>query len=287
MKAARLAVVLTVVWLVAPLPAQGPEFEVASIKRNLGNGLPPASGGGQVAPSGPNPVSGQIDLINVPARAMVLSAYPVDTRPIEVLGLPAWADSERYDVMARARPGSSPMDLQQMWRTLLSERMKLSAHYETRERPGYNLVFAREDRRLGAQLTPADCRKSSTEPPEGLMRALSQRTPLSPDLERIFMSRCGARLSVGDTIYASGITFTDVLALITRAVGRSVVNRTGLEGAYSLKLTFAQRPPVTPALDDPPSIFTALQEQLGLKLESATTQGRVLVVDQIERPSEN
>jgi uncharacterized protein (TIGR03435 family) len=279
----RLVLPLILAGSLVRLAGQGVEFDVASIKRNLGNDLPPGSVGGQVAPSGPNPTTGQIDFINVPARTLVLSAYPVATFPVEVVGLPGWADSERYDVMARARPRSSPQQLEQMWRALLTVRMKLSAHYETRPRPAYNLVLARADRALGAQLKPMDCSKPSGEPPNDL----PQRTPLASDRGQSVMAICGARFSVGNTIYAGGINLDDLIALIIRAVGRPVVNRTGLEGVYSLKLTFLQREAAVASADDPPSIFTALEEQLGLKLESATTQGQVLVIDHVERPSEN
>src|SRR5687767_7916547 len=165
--------------LAFPLLGQSPAFEVASIKRNFADPLStPAGSSGRVTPSGGNPMTGQIEAINVPARALVLHAYSIGSTPVEVVGLPSWADSERYDVIARARPRSSPDELAQMWRALLSERMKLAAHYETRPRPGFHLVLARADRKLGAQLVPApeNCPKPSGEsPPDDFRRSLSQR----------------------------------------------------------------------------------------------------------------
>src|SRR5688572_19287737 len=269
--------------LASPLLGQSLEFEVASIKRNLADPLAtPAAPSGRVAPSGGNPRAGQIEALNVPARALVLNAYAVGSATVEVIGLPSWADSERYDVIARARPGSSPDELAQMWRALLSERMKLEAHYETRPRSGYNLVFARADRKLGAQLIQAagDCPKPSAEgPPDDFRRALSQREPLSSQVERYILATCGGRATVGDTVYAGHIRFSEIVSLLARFVGGTVVDRTGLQGLFSLKLRHALRTAVASDPDGPPSIFTAVQEQLGLKLDATTVEAQVLVVD--------
>ena len=140
----------------ALLHAQAPlEFDVASIKRNTTNTLingPP-----------PNPSPGQLSMTNVPVQSIVLAGYPVQTIPALVVGLPDWATSDRYDVVAKGKPAATQDERQQMWRALLTERLKLEAHYETRERAGYDLVFARADKRLGPQLQPStlDCTKPS------------------------------------------------------------------------------------------------------------------------------
>ena len=130
---------------------QSPEFEVASIKRNTTNQF--ATG------PLPNPATGLVSLINVTARTIVLRAYPVQTFPIQVVGLPSWAESERYDVVAQGKAGATPEEQQQMWRALLTDRMKLAAHYEPREQRSWDLVFARSDHRLGPQIKPStlDC----------------------------------------------------------------------------------------------------------------------------------
>ena len=278
------------VLLASPLLGQRLEFEVGSIKRNLADPLDAARNSGRVAPSGGNPKTGHIEAINVPARALVRHAYPSTSTTVEVIGLPSWADSERYDVVARAKPGASPDELAQMWRALLSERMKLAAHYETRTRSGYNLVLERADRKLGAQLiqAPGDCPKASADgPPDDFRRALSQREPLSAQSERYIVATCGARATVGDTMYAGHIRFSEVVSLLARIVGATVIDRTGLDGRFSLKLTFGQRTSVAPALGGPPSIFTAVEEQLGLKLDAATVEAPVLIIDRIERPTAN
>lgn len=250
--------------LAFPLSGQPLQFEVASIKRNVAEPLAAIpNSADRVAPSGGNPRAGQIEAINVPARTLVLIAYPSPSLTVEVVGLPAWAEAERYDVIARARPGSSPDELAQMWRALLSERMKLDAHFETRPRSGYNLVFARADRQLGAQLVQAaaECPKSSAEaPPDEFRRALSRREPLSAQAERYILATCGGRATVGDTVYAGHIRFSEIVSLLERIVGGTVVDRTGLEGMFSFKLRYAQRAPtVAPEPDGPPSIFTAVR----------------------------
>ena len=267
--------------------AQGLEFDVAAIKRNTTNTF--ASG------PLPNPASGQVSMINVPLQLIVLRGYPLQTAPAQVIGLPDWAESERYDVIAKGKPGATPDEQQQMWRALLIDRLKLQAHYETRERPGYELVFARADKHLGPQLQPStvDC----TAPPAPLNLA---GAPDQKSIEALAMSRCGMLMMMAassQAAYTGGMTLASLARTISGFAGRPVVDRTGLEGYYSLKLTFARTTPLTlpggaaappaPATDEVPSLFTAVQEQLGLKLESSTVQGQVLVIDHIERPTEN
>jgi uncharacterized protein (TIGR03435 family) len=266
--------------------AQAPlEFEVASIKRNTTNTF--ASG------PPPNPASGQVSMTNVPVQTIVLRAYPLQTVPAQVVGLPDWARSENYDVIAKGKPGATADEQQQMWKALLAERMKLAAHYETRELPGYNLVFARSDKRLGPDLNPStlDCTK-----PPGPLNLSGQ--PDQKTVEAMAMSRCGTLMSMSSTsqgILTGGITSAALARLISSAAGRPVIDRTGLEGYYSMRIRFARdgavlAPPgvqsPTPT-DEVPSLFTAVQDQLGLKLESATVQVPVLIVDHIERPTEN
>ena len=90
--------------LASPLFGQLLEFDVASIKRNLADPVVAARNSDTVAPSGGNPKAGHIEAINVPARALVLRAYPSSATTVEVIGLPSWAHSERYDVIARPAP---------------------------------------------------------------------------------------------------------------------------------------------------------------------------------------
>ena len=269
----------------SPAEGQAPlEFEVASIKRNTTNTF--ASG------PPPLPASGQFAMTNIPVQTLILRGYPLETVPVLVDGLPDWAQSERYDVLAKGKPGATVAEQQQMWKALLRERLKLELHYETRERPGYNLVFARSDKRLGPQIqvSTLDC----TKPPEPLTGALDEKR-----IEAYSMARCGVMMMstpASQALFTGSSPMTTLVRMLSSSAGRPVVDRTGLEGNYAIKVTFAREsslplpgggtaPPVP--TDEAPSLFTAVQEQLGLKLESTTVQGQVLVVDHVERPSEN
>ena len=281
----RVSTLGVLVVLGVTLAAQAPlEFEVASIKRNTTNTF--ASG------PPPNPASGQFAMSNVPVQTLILRGYPLDLVPVQVLGLPDWAQSERYDVVAKGKPAAALDEQQQMWKALLRERLKLELHYETRERPGYHLVFARADKHLGPQLQAStlDCSK----PPEPLSGPLDEKR-----IEAYSMARCGVMMmssSASQTLFTGSSPLTALVRMLAAAAGRPVVDHTGLEGNYAIKVTFAREsslplpggataPPVPS--DEVPSLFTAVQEQLGLKLESTTVQGQVLVVDHIERPTEN
>jgi uncharacterized protein (TIGR03435 family) len=271
----------------AMLHAQAPlEFEVASIKRNTTNTF--ASG------PPPNPASGQLSMTNVPVQSLVLAGYPLQTIPVQVVGLPDWAASERYDVVAKGKPAATLDERQEMWRALLAERLKLQAHYETRERAGYNLVFARTDKRLGPQLQPSTLDCTRPPPPFGLDGA-----PITAEsAETMAMARCTVMMISSPTgfgLYTGGTSLANLLRMMAGSAGRPIVDRTGLEGNYSVRLKFAREGPLPggppgpppPPTEDAPSLFTAIQEQLGLKLEPTTMQGQVLVIDHIERPTEN
>ena len=277
------------------------EFEVASIKRNLSDrpltGPPPRAG------------AGEFILIGVPARVLVMRAYPLQTTPIQIVGLPSWADSERYDVIAKGKPDSKPEDVQQMWRALLADRLKLQAHYETRPRAAYKMVLARADRKLGAQLKPSTLNcpppdpsgrpEVSIEARDAMMATIRDRRAATPQEEAVLLSQCRGSFNAWNTMYAGALEIKALIQAMSFLVrlDRPVVDETGLQGMYSIKLWAA--PPAapsptagpasaaTPAVNDAPDLFTALQDQLGLKLEPTTIDGQVVVVDHIERPTEN
>ncbi len=269
--------------------AQSPalEFDVASIKRSAVTGRV----------GSPPSTPGQITGVAIPARLLVSHAYPALTPPQEIIGMPSWGD-ETYDVAVRFRPNATGAEQQQMWRALLADRMKLSAHYETRERPAYALTLARSDGKLGPDLKPSTltCPPPEpgvrpTPPPQAVrdaqLAAITEKKAPSPEIEALMMGQCRIAIAVGDTMYAGAFLLSNFGVLLQSTVDRQVVDRTGLTGLYAIKFTYARRPPPTPGPDDPPSVFTALREQLGLKLESTMVDAQVLVIDHIERPSEN
>jgi uncharacterized protein (TIGR03435 family) len=256
------------------LSAQNPaalEFDVVSIKRNVEN---PPSAGISTLPDG------SFTMRNQPIRSIILTASPVPVR--EVIGLPAWASTERYDITAKAPAGATRAQSADMLRAMLKDRLKVAGHVEEQERDVFALTMARADGRLGPQL-----RRSTLNCDQPTPAAPGTSQPTGPPSIAESQNRCGVSISAGQLV-SGGVTM-DRLVLSLGTAGRQVINRTSLEGYYAVTLRFS-RPrgagaSQTPQPDDPPDIFTAVQEQLGLKLVPETLVVPVFVIDRIERPS--
>ncbi|MGA2897993.1 MAG: TIGR03435 family protein, partial [Acidobacteriaceae bacterium] len=208
---------------------------------------------------------------NVPVHTLLLQAYGLHEG--ESVGEPAWANSEVFDIEAKvAGPdvaAFSKLDsdqLQAMLRQILAERFGLVAHRETRELPVYAMSVAKGGPKLKEFVfdpaVPASARRGG-----------------------------GVQMSMG-MIAAHECTIPYFLSMLSRQLGRTVVDRTGLTGNYDFTLRWSPDNSATSAsegaqADTLPSIFTAVQEQLGLKLESTKAPASVLVVDHLERPSQN
>jgi uncharacterized protein (TIGR03435 family) len=268
---AIIAISSTTVRMTAQTGDTTARFEVASIKRNVSGDL---SNPAQILPSG------EVRVVNTSVRGFIARAYAGEVG-FEVVGLPSWAESERYDVVAKGKPNATTEEMQQMWRALLAERMKLAAHHETHEKPSYDLVMARKDGRLGPGLKPStlDCTQPPTPGPP----------PARSEMKAFGLSRCRTLTTdpADETTYAGGLTMSFLAQVLGGTAGRPIVDKTGLDGYYSITIRyqrFPQRAGVVPSPDDPPSVFTALEEQLGLKLEASKMQAQVMIVDHIERP---
>jgi uncharacterized protein (TIGR03435 family) len=261
----------------------GPSFEVASVKRNTSgdNGVLGFQSGGRF-----RAVNITLWRLLAEAYADAPGSYPA-SRPLprfRIVGGPSWLDTERFDVEARPEGNPDAAQSHAMLRTLLADRFRVLGHLETRELPIYRLVKTRADGRLGPQLreSPVDC---------AALRAAGTTLPGAalPAQQRPCVMRFGRSLSS-----AAGLTMSDladvVLSLYT---GRMVVDRTGLTGPFewTLEWTPDQLLPTVggDTRIDPngPSLFAALQEQLGLKLEPATGPVSVLVVERADLPTEN
>jgi bla regulator protein blaR1 len=256
-------------------------FEVASIKANK-------SGDGRVMLA--MPPTGRFTATNVPLRLLVQNSYGL--QPFQIVGGPAWLTSDRFDIVAKAPDGFTPDQLRPMVRNLLGDRFKLKAHVETREMPTYALMLARADGKLGPKLTTAkaDCdargRRGGGPPP----------APPAPG-EPI---ECGFIIGIG-TMNAGSMGMADLARSLSGFVNRIVADKTGLSGKYDFQLTYTPEGRGLPGLpvaaplgaDAPPadpngaSLFTALQEQLGLKLDSQKGMVDVLVIDSVEQPTED
>ena len=268
-----------------PVSTDKPKFEVAAVRENTSND-------GKVM-IGIQP-GGRFTAVNVPLWDLIRQAFAVQRT--QIVGAPDWTEQARYDITAKAEgdipgagPGSPPGPLHFMLQDLLADRFKLRAHRETRELPIYALTLARSDKKLGTGLRPStvDCaamrgRGGRMGPPPGF----------PPPGDR---PQCGMRVAPNQVV-AGAATIAQLTQMLSQFTQRIVIDRTGLAGAFDIDLTFTPEtmpqgppPPGAPPLPsvDPngPSLFTAVQEQLGLKLEADRAPVEVLVIDHVERPT--
>ena len=243
--------------------APPPTFEVASIKLNKTQSRRSIGGSG-----------GRWTMTNVAIEGLILSAYPPTPMMDDaVQGAPDWVMSDRYDVEAKAAFVPTKEQERLMLRALLAERFNFKAHYETHERPVYNLVVARADGRLGPQLhhIDLDCETYKADP-----NALQEWTPDK-------VPPCAFSISGGNAtkMVSGGRTMQQLADSVSGEAGRPVFDKTGLNGYYAFTLESGGFDP------NGLSVFTSLQEQLGLKLESARGAVQILVIEHIERPTED
>ena len=285
--------------------ARGPTFEVVSIKRNTS-----AIGPGfrsNVVTWRPD---GALTMTNVTLPVIISRAY-AGTVPADIAGLPEWARSERFDVTATSSlTQATAEDRIAMLRAMLADRFKLAVHVEKREQQAYDLVVARADARLGPGLKPTDtdCVRIVADRAAAAEEALAAGRPPSPPappdfsappppcmlriLDPSVRDRSGDRQGQLGTLLEGETTMSDLASGLRFTVGRLVVNKTALAGSYRVAMNFdgmAGRggPPLAPTDTTAPSIFAAVQEQLGLKLEASRADVDTLVIDRLERPTEN
>jgi len=244
----------------AVLAAQpAPSFEVVSIKVNR-SGAQGGSSRGQ---------PGRYVGVNVTLMRLIRLAY----RPFEEFdGGPDWKDRDRFDVQASTGPETSQAQMLAMLRTMLADRFKLRAHIETRSLPVYELRLARSDGRLGAGLM----RVADACPPPP--------SPGVPPADPASPIRCG--FTVDDGVLKGMGTMTAIASELMVS-GRHAVDRTALEGVYRIEMRWSPDNGAGSPADAPPEIFTAVREQLGLRLQAATAPTEVVVIESAERPEEN
>jgi uncharacterized protein (TIGR03435 family) len=252
-----------------------PAFDVASVRENRSGGDQ-----GMLLPQG-----SQLNAQNYRLRLLIQFAYRV--QPFELVGGPDWIDSARFDITAKAtfepKPapvGAPPGDMEQMVQALLAERFNLQVHRETREMPIYALVLARRDGQLGSRLR----REAEV---CAAVRSATARGEKPPELPARADGRppCGM-MGAGGRFFAGGVTLAMLASALSPQVARVVVDRTGLSGFFEADIEFATDA-LTNAAAERPSLFTALEEQLGLRLEPARGPVEVLVIDRVERLTEN
>jgi uncharacterized protein (TIGR03435 family) len=195
----------------------------------------------------------------------MLITYAYEVKDFQVSGGPRWASSETYDIVAKGDGNATRPQLRLMLQALLKDRFKLALRHETKDAPTYELVVAKGGSKIQEDTTSARQRIGMT----GVGKVVAQK--------------------------ASLVMFTEVLGTLT---GRPVVDKTGLPSTYSFKLDWTPevgerglpglaRPDAVPPDSNGPSLFTALQEQLGLRLQSAKGPVESLVIEDAEKPTEN
>jgi uncharacterized protein (TIGR03435 family) len=228
-----------------------PEFEVASVKPNLSGSTSATNG---------NVRGNRFSSTNVTISQLVRVAYGI--QEFQIAGQPGWFDADRFDVEARAAQDLKPEDWPPMLQLLLADRFKFAFHRERRDAQTLVLVVAKN----GAKLTRADSSKCDPDQPNtcGNFRA----SPTEIIGERVSMTQFATRLS--------------------RSIGRIVTDNTGLTGIFDLKLEWTREDAFNePGASASPAIFAALQDQLGLRLESKKEPVETLVIDHVEKPSDN
>jgi bla regulator protein blaR1 len=242
-----------------PMAADAPAlFEVATIKPSI-----PDRPGKLFTVKGR-----QVITINTTTSDLITFAYDLHMK--QIIGGPAWMQSEKYDVTGQPESQGTPSraQLSAMMQKLLEDRFKLTFHREKRELPAYAITVAPG----GPKLTKNDTN------PNGLPGLFFKGLGTLP----------GTNATMGDL----------ARAMETAVLDRPVVDRTGLQGRWDFTLRWTpdetqfvnmgvRVPPPSNDPDAPPGLFTAFQEQLGLKLDSTRAPVEVLVVDRIEKPSEN
>ncbi|MGH9242368.1 MAG: TIGR03435 family protein [Vicinamibacterales bacterium] len=260
-------------------------FEVASIRRN-------ESGALQERWPNPRP-NGDIDVINLRVSDLVQAAHRVGDHQVQ--GMPAWARSTRYDISAKLDPriaeAQQPPGVPPTWalalQALLKERMQLAFHREIAQRPVYELKLARADGKLGPNMRPAEFDCDALQERAAAAARVGGPSPYPATTDTRIA--CGIRQAPGRYLQG-GAMLIEFTPILSRMVGRPVFERTGLGGSWDFLLTYTpdalintgQLPPA-----DSPNLFTALQEQLGLKLEATSGPVEMFVIDRLEPPSEN
>lgn len=282
------AVVITLVAIAAPTgAAQRLSFDTVSIRPNT---TPVVVADDQEISISPG---GTLRVVNMPLSFLITFAYPIQGFQLD--GGPAWVASDRFDIVGRPgqelppRTPGGPDPVRLMIQALLEDRFKLALRKDTRQMPIYELILATRDGTPGPQLRPAqaDC--------AALEAAIAGGTPPPPPPSTGPGCRTGGRMG---RLTFGGQPLTAFASLLSRLTQRVVVDRTGLPGNWEFELTFssdpsqlplppgATPPPAAPEADpNGPSIFTALEEQLGLKLQPTRGPVEVYVIDRAERPT--
>ena len=260
--------------------APGPEFEVASIK--------PVGRNSEMKLSRSLP-GGAVDLHNVTVEELMVNAWHVF--PSQILDAPAWIRTAAYDISAKPGTPPKPGEGNLMVRALLRDRFGLAIHHETRQLPTYALVIARKDGTAGPSLVRSK---------EGgcVERIPGNPPPPPPDPAKPATRWCGLLMMRPRKLSGAAVPIVVLAEQFALRLGRTVMDMTGLKGNYDIDLEWTADEGAIPFLEGSPdtvpapdpqgqTILTALNEQLGLKVESRRAPVDVIVIDHVQMPSAN
>ena len=280
------ALAVSSIAVLAQTPAGGAaKVEVATIHRNKDvEGARASAPPGTPIPPGRVLVlpGGRLMATGISGMELIRDAYGYTLRPASDVTGPGWLDVERFDVTIKsdqrefgpAQPfGLLPLDAAALVRDFLADRFKLKVRAEKKDRGIYEMRLARSDRRLGPGLTPSDG------------SCISLYAPAGPQPRCEFVLGGGRGVQLGNVTMRELATFFGVFP----AVNTDIVDKTDLPGTYNVKMSaFIGGGVANAAPDDPrPQLFTAVQDMLGLKLERVRGQVDVVIVERVERPTEN
>jgi uncharacterized protein (TIGR03435 family) len=266
--------------------ADRPAFDVASIKRD--------TSGSKAMMIPIDLPGGQTSARNATLRFLISAAYKLPSLPGQteatLVGGPTWMDSEHFDIEAEVEGDPSAEEKRLMLQSLLADRFKLTVHHETRQLPAFALVMDKAGK-LGPQLQPHSQDAKCLDPSD-----MYAAPPPAPDSSGPPAVPCGNITTAPGPFGSWKITGVNVtIDYLARSISywqgidRAVVDRTGLTGTFDVRLEYTPQIAGAQAADPsaPPLIFTAVQQQLGLKLETTKAPVDVLVIDHVEEPSPN
>jgi uncharacterized protein (TIGR03435 family) len=280
MRAATFAVAFALV-----AAESNPQFEAATVKRSQAGTI--FMGVRQLS-------HGRVVTENTPLNTLIAVAYKRRTGWFEIIGAPRWMESDGYDVIAKAAGDATNEQMYPMLQALLRERFQLKIHRETRDLPVYALVPAKGGMKLTNSKTE-NC--FSGEPGSAPRPVLGAPLVLPCGDIAVSLAPLGLQIRGGQT------SMSRVATALAGVLGRTVVDRTNFRGTFDIDVEFTPDealagipaagmpgalPSAPPSGDHAgPSLFVALQEKAGLKLESTRGLVTVLVIDHVERPAEN
>lgn len=220
----------------------------------------------------------------------MLLGFAYQVADFQISGGPGWIDSARYDVAAKADTNTAPAQVMPMLKSLLADRFQVKVHREIKEVPVYALVVGKNGPKLES-------------PKDGDCTSFDPASPKPPAPGQKPLTYCGTIRMGRSSMDGAGISAEQLRSMLSGIMGRTVIDETGLKGTFNVHLRWRAdqstpgcpelREPLTSGPDAPtpdsagPSIFTALQEQLGLRLESGKGPVEMLVIDRAEKPSDN